>query len=174
MLIPYKNIRKTLVFTVLLTLFSGQFTGQIVAYFNLGAFNVPSKKPFVETYLTIVGKSLASKKVVGLFQNSVNVALTISKDSTIVSANKYNLNGPLFSDSLKIPSFIDDQRYWLNNGIYTLQLVLSDNNKAASKPLKFTQKFVIAYSNDKIQSSSIQVLESYKKAETVTTLCPTT
>jgi GWxTD domain-containing protein len=143
---------------------------QVTAYFNLGAFNVPSKQSFVETYLTVVGHSLVKKNVNGQYQNSVNVLLTILKDTSIIKADKYVLKGPLFSDTLNIPTFIDNQRYSLENGTYTIQLVISDNNKSNQKPLKFTQKFILAFNNKEIQSSSIQVLESYKKAQTVSSL----
>jgi GWxTD domain-containing protein len=166
----FKNIQKIVLFTSLLGLFVTQANGQIFAYFNIGTFNIPNKQPFVETYLTLVGNSLTYKKVNNEYQNSVNVLVTILKDSTIIKANKYNLNGPLFSDTLKIPAFLDNQRYLLDNGNYIIRLVLSDKNNPKQKPIEFNEKFVLSYNTKEIQSSSIQVLESYKKASNISAL----
>ena len=163
-------MHKTLFLLVVFTLFKLVSQAQIIAYFNLGAFNVPTQQAFAETYLTIVGNSLASKKVNGQFQNSVNILVTISKDSTIVKAAKYNLSGPLFSDSLQIPAFIDNQRYSLDNGTYIISLKISDNLNPKQKPIEFKQKFALVFDNKQIQSSSIQILESFKKAETISAI----
>jgi GWxTD domain-containing protein len=131
---------------------------------------VPSSQPFIETYLTIVGNSLASKNVNGKLQNSVNISVFILKDSSIVKANKYNLNGPLYEDSLRVPNFLDNQRYPLDNGSYAIQVSISDNYNRKQKPQEFKQKFVISFGSKQVQASSIQALESYKKATTVTNI----
>jgi len=167
---PSKNIRKTLFLAASLVFLSSHIVAQITAYFNLGAFNVPAKQPFVETYLTLVGNSLAHKKINDQYQNSVNILLTISRDSSIIKANKYNLNGPLFSDTLKIPTFIDNQRYPVDNGIYIIKMIITDNFNPKQKPLELKQRFLISYGTKQIQSSSIQVLESYKKADVTSSI----
>lgn len=138
---------------------------QVIAYFDFGAFNVPSQQPFMETYVTLVGNSLAKKKVNGQYQGSVNILFTVLKDSVIVKASKYNLSGPMYSDTTKVPNFIDNQRYLLDNGTYTLQLVIRDNNNPKQKPFMLTRKLVLAFNEKNIQSSSVQLLESYKKAD---------
>jgi GWxTD domain-containing protein len=137
---------------------------QPIAYFNMGAFNVPQQQAFLETYLTIVGNSLKMKKTGSGFQNAVNISLVISKDSTIIKANKYNLSGPNFTDSLKIPAFIDNQRYPLANGSYSLEMIVRDLNDPKQKPLVFFQRFNISFGNKLIEGSSIEVLESYTKS----------
>ncbi len=151
-------------------LFSLNNNAQITAYFNYGAFNVPNGYPFLETYITLNGHTLKTKKLGGKFQNSVTIIFTAYKDSTIFKANKYNLKGPLFEDSLNVPSFIDNQRYTLPNGTYTVVIQLTDNNNPSQKPLVTKEIIVMAYNKNLLQSSSIQVLESYKKAITTSAL----
>jgi hypothetical protein len=160
----FENIRRFALVTGMLAIACAPAGAQVIAYFNMGAFDVPGQQPFVETYLTIVGSSLSHKKTNGQYQGSVNVALTILKDTTIVKANKYNLNGPLYNDTLQIPAFIDNQRYPVDNGIYVVHVVISDINNPKNKPVEFRQKFVVAFNNNKIQCSTIEALESYKKA----------
>lgn len=159
-------IRRKLVTLLFLGVFGQQLFSQAIAYFNLGAFNVPSGKPFLETYLTIIGNSLAYKTVGTQYQSSVNIQVVILKDTNIVKANKYNLIGPAFSDTLKSPVFIDNQRYSLENGIYTIKMTVSDNYNPKLKPLELKQKFVIAFNSSQIQPSTIQILDSYKKTAT--------
>jgi GWxTD domain-containing protein len=156
-------IHKQLFILLIAVILTTRFNAQVITYFNVGAFNTPANQPYLETYLTIVGNSLFPKNVDGKFQNSVNIEVKILKDSTIVKANKYNLNGPVYSDSLNSPVFIDNQRYSLPNGVYTLQMTLTDRNQPKKKPTQIKQTILIAFTRTEIQSSSIQILESYKK-----------
>ena len=139
-------------------------SGQLDAFFNYGKFNTPKNEPYVETYLTIVGKSLATKAVDNKFQNSINIEFKLFKDSSLIKVKKYNLNGPAFYSSEKAPSFIDNQRYALPNGTYEMQLTLSDNYDPAKKPLVIKAPLVIDFNEKEIQSSGIQPLESFKKS----------
>ncbi|MEO6303689.1 MAG: GWxTD domain-containing protein [Bacteroidia bacterium] len=163
-------IKKQLLFLLFAVILPIIIKGQVIAYFNIGAFNTPSNQPYLETYLTIVGNSLYPKKIASNYQNSVNIEVKILKDSSIVKANKYNLNGPAFSDTLNSPAFIDNQRYSLPNGIYTLEMILTDKNLPAKKPTKIKQVVVIGFDQKNIESSSIEVLESYKKTTIPTSI----
>ncbi|MBA3665139.1 MAG: GWxTD domain-containing protein [Bacteroidetes bacterium] len=161
------HTRKRLVVLFMLILLKTSTFSQIISYFNTGAFNVPGQQPFLETYLTLIGNSFSYKTVGTHYQNSVNISLLILKDSTIVKANKYNLISPAFDDTLKAATFIDNQRYSLPNGIYEIQITISDNYNPKQKPVHLRQKFVMAFHSDQIESSSIEVLESYKKATVI-------
>lgn len=162
-MLQQQNIPKQLIILVFTVVLSFSANSQVISYFNVGAFNTPANQPYLETYLTVVGNSLSSKKIDGQYQNAVNIEVKILKDSNIVKANKYNLIGPTYTDTLNRPSFIDNQRYALPNGIYTLEMALSDKNQPKKKPTLIKQTILIAFDQKNIQSSSIQILESYKK-----------
>ncbi|MBL7921968.1 MAG: GWxTD domain-containing protein [Bacteroidia bacterium] len=165
-----QNIHKQL-FILLLLLYMGMPAfSQVITYFNVGAFNTPTNEPYLETYLTIVGNSLHPKKTGNTNQSSVNIEVKILKDSNIVKANKYNLMGPVYTGTTNIPSFIDNQRYSLPNGLYTLEMTITDKNQPVKKPTHIKQSLLLAFDKKQIQSSSIQVLESYKKATEPTAL----
>ncbi len=138
---------------------------QPVCYFDLGVFNTPQNQPFIETYLTLPGNSLFAREVDHKFQNSVNILFTVFKDTTIVKASKYNVNGPLFNDSATAPVFIDNQRYQLPNGKYRLELAITDNYHPGKKATIIRRDLNLAYTPSLIQCSSIQALESYRKSE---------
>jgi GWxTD domain-containing protein len=155
---------------ILIALFSLPGTAQMDAYFSSGKFNTPKNEPFIETYLTLVGKSLAAKNINGKFQNSVNIGFKVFKDSILVKSNKYNLLSPTFLASEQNPSFIDHQRYSLPNGTYNLELTLRDNYDSLNKPLVIKSPITIDFSDTLIQCSTIQPLESYKKSTTETSI----
>lgn len=139
------------------------YTHAVDAYYKLGYFFVPNKGPFIETYITISGQSVTRKQVKGGFQSAANISLLITNEAgKIVQANKYNLNGPIYKDTSDIPAFIDNQRYPLSGGTYTMELTVSDLYNP-QKPYKLIQVIKINYSNYPIQASSLQMLESYKK-----------
>lgn len=146
------------------------FFAQVDAYFSSCVFNTPQNEPYLETYLTIVGKSLTPKVSGDRFQNSVNVELKIFKDSTLVKANRYNLIGPIYLSSEKTPAFIDNQRYALPNGNYQVELSLRDNYNETKKPLLIKAPVTLNFDTKELLSSCIQPLESFKKSITQTAI----
>jgi GWxTD domain-containing protein len=162
-MIKSQNINKQAFIFLILLVFPVCLKAQVMAYFNKGIFNTPTNQPYIETYITFSSKSLYPKKINNNYQNSVTIEVKILKDSSLIKANKYNLIGPLFSDTLNSPAFIDNQRYSLPNGKYTLLININDKNTPHKKPTLIKDTFLINYNSSQIQSSVIQVLESYKK-----------
>lgn len=150
--------------------FTGRSDAQVDAYFSSGMFNTPKNEPYIETYLTIVGKSLVAKPLQNGFQNSINVELKVFRDSLLVKANKYNLQGPVFTSGGNAPSFIDNQRYSLPNGSYMLELSLRDNYDPSKKPLLIKAPLTIDFNENDLQTSNIQALESFSKSSTETSI----
>ncbi|MBK7669604.1 MAG: hypothetical protein IPJ32_21070 [Sphingobacteriaceae bacterium] len=80
--------------------------------------------------------------------------------------SKYNLMSPLAIDTLHISFFIDNQRFSLDNGQYTLELVVTDNANPEKKSIH-AEKITIALNRDnKVYNSNIQILESFSKSNT--------
>ncbi len=151
--------------------FSSAFTrAQITCYFDLGVFNTPQNQPFIETYLTFDGNSLAAREIEGKLQSSVNILFTAYRDTAIVKANKYTLNGPVFSDGAESPAFTDNQRYALPNGSYRIRLEISDKYAPKQKPIVIEKTLSLAYNEKDIQSSGIEALKSFKKTDFITPL----
>jgi GWxTD domain-containing protein len=154
---------KFLVFILLFFVLKTAFAVDV--YYKLSSFYIPKSGPFIETSITIPGSTVANKKVNGGYQNAVAVSLLITNaEGKIAVANKYNVNGPLFTDTANVPVFIDNQRYPLPSGSYTLELEVSDK-WSKQKPFKLVQTFKLNYSSYPLQVSSIQALESFKKSE---------
>jgi GWxTD domain-containing protein len=153
-------------FTLIFFLINSLLFANVTVYFNYGVFNAPSSKPYLETYLTISGNSVKFSPSEGGYQASINVSWKILKGTEVVKASNYNLMSPKVSDTLHPPSFIDNQRFSLENGQYTLELVVSDN-AFPDKKTTHIEKISILYKRDKqIYSSDIQILESFSKTST--------
>ena len=99
----------------------------------------------------------------GGYQASANITWKILKGTEIIKTSSYNLLSPKVGDSLQMPSFIDNQRFSLANGQYTLEFIIIDN-AIPDKKTTHSEKITINFNRDqKIYNSDIQILESFTK-----------
>ncbi len=151
-------------FSFILIIIGQSVFANVTVYFNYNVFNTLNSKPYLETSLTIVGNSVKFLPVAGGEQASVNISWRILKGTEVVKSSNYNLMSPKTTDTLNFPSFIDNQRFSLDNGIYELELIIADN-AFPDKKTNHTQKIVIDIKREKkIYSAEIQILESFSKA----------
>ncbi|MGZ4035559.1 MAG: GWxTD domain-containing protein [Bacteroidia bacterium] len=138
----------------------------VTAYFTYSTFKTPSKGSYVETYLSVVGYSLKFvKNANGKYQGAVDITVGFKQNGEIKNAQKYTLNSPETDDTTKgFPNFIDQQRYFLPDGAYDVELSISDKNKAGEKPFVTNVPISLSFRTDSVCVSSIQLLESYTKS----------
>ena len=142
----------------------GSVFSNVTVYFDYALFNTINSKPYLETYLTIAGKSVKFSPNNRIYQASVNISWKIYRGTELVKESQYNLMSPKVTDTLERPSFIDNQRFSLDNGKYTLELVIMDNARPDQKNTH-TETFDIQFFRDKkIYNSEVEVLESFTKA----------
>lgn len=137
------------------------------AYLSYYTFNTPEQKPYIETHISVLGSSVMyAKTKSGSYQGSIGITVLVKQADKIIKAEKYNLLSPEFKDTLNISAnFLDQKRFELENGKYTLELYIQDNNNATNKD-KVTQEFEVNFPPNKIAVSDIIFLESYTKATT--------
>lgn len=161
-------MRQFLFFTAIL--FFNTVFSNITVYFNYGVFNTNNNKPYLETYLTVSGNSVKFLPASGGYQANVNISWKIWKGKDMVTEAKYNLMSPIASDTLNLPSFIDNHRFPIENGQYVLELVVTDNSNPLQKS-SYTEKINVLLNRDKkVYTSDIQILESFSKSTTQSTL----
>lgn len=156
--------------TLFLLLLSGavRLSAQdITANLTWSAFNTPDQKPYVETHLSVIGKSIVYTKQAGGFQGQAEIMMTFTQNDTIKGVKKYKLSSPLIADTSKAENFIDVQRFPLPPGNYTLQLTISDPGKKEPKIMTNRVPVNVDFPSDSVHISSIQLLESYKQTTTV-------
>ena len=138
------------------------------SYISYATFNMPGDNatPYVETYITFDKGSLVYvKNASGQYNATVDVTIMFKQGESVKNFGKYSLSSPSVADTTGIGGFfMDVQRYSLENGNYTLEVVLEDENNKTDKPLKVEDQLLMDFPN-KFCFSSIIGLESYSKAE---------
>lgn len=145
---------------------TAQGIGAILAH---STFNIPGQSPYVEVYLEIIGNTLVYKQLPsGTFQGSIQVTMIIKQDTIIKDFKKYELLSSEIQDTTGVTvNFIDQQRFSLPNGNYTLELSIADKNDqkvAVSDPSVLQYPFSIDFPGDKPSVSTIQLVNSYVKS----------
>ncbi|MBQ7281014.1 MAG: GWxTD domain-containing protein [Bacteroidales bacterium] len=141
---------------------------QLSALFNYNAYyHVEQQRPYIETYLSFDAWNLNFRPTAdGKYRATVEIILTARQNDSIVYAKKYDLNSPLIDDSNAVDfNFIDLQRFFLDNGIYTLDLTVRDKN-SDNAPTQVQQKVSIFYDRKKPSLCPPQLMANVKRTVT--------
>ncbi len=168
----YKVVRLYL-FVLLSLIFFSQFilAGSLSAFLGYSAFFSTQKGPYIETYLTVMGQTVVyKKKPNGKYQGTISITMLFRQNDTIKAVRKYNLHSLEIEDTLRgRVNFIDEQRFFMKEGIYDFELQIADKNSLL-QPYKYSQKIEIRYDEQKMALSDIEFLESYSRSVTPTIL----
>ncbi len=139
---------------------------KLQANLSYSTFYSPTKGPYIETYLTVSGKSIVFvKNKNDKYQGTLNIIMIFRQNNEVKKFSKYNLLSPEVDDSTNTNfNFIDQQRFSIPNGTYDFEINIADKNKD-NIPLKSYDKITINYPSDKICISGIQLIKSYKKTD---------
>lgn len=137
---------------------------ELSAIFGYSTFNIPSVKPYVETYLTINAWSMTYKEVkINQYQTTAEISITIKKDDSICVSRKYNLSSPLIEDTNKHFNLIDLQRFPLDNGLYDMVLTIKDKHSSDEASV-VNEKLLVYYKPQGAAISSVQLMGSVYKS----------
>jgi len=151
---------------ILLCCFSTSQAKNLRAYLNYSIFNLPGKGPFIETYLAVAGSSVIyNLKEPGKFQATIEVTFIFRQEDEIKEFDKYQLFSPEVSDTSVIDfNFLDQQRYFIPEGTYDMEIIISDMN-AGKKPFNAIQPISIKFEKENICFSGMQLIESVSFTE---------
>ncbi len=135
------------------------------AYLSYASFYVPDQGPFIETYLSILGRSVQFvRNENGKFQGTVMVTMLFKQNDSIKAFRKYDLHTSEIDDTASINFIVfDQQRIALPNGKFNLELEIADKNTQIP-PFKAKDEIVVNFATDKISFSDIELVESFSKA----------
>ncbi|MDD3962667.1 MAG: GWxTD domain-containing protein [Bacteroidales bacterium] len=138
------------------------------AHLNYSTFYAPVTGPYIETYMLVEGSGVTFvKNDKEKFQASLHVLVLFKQDEKIIEYNKYDFLSPELTDTLSnvhnLINFMDQQRYTLPNGTYTMEFEISDKHSSLP-PLKTTQQIHINYPEDQPAISDILLIDSYSEA----------
>lgn len=131
------------------------------AMLNYTIFDVPGKGPYIETYLSVSGQSVAFRlNDKGSYQAIIEVTFIFRQGDEIKEFDKYQLFSPEVSDTTTIDfDFIDQQRYFIPEGNYEMEILISDLH-AGKKPFSTIQPVAIEFPDNELSFSGIQLVKS--------------
>ena len=138
---------------------------KLTASFLYATFYSPEHGPYLETYLSVYGKSVNFiKNSNNKYQATIEVTMIFKQDKKVKDYKKYNLLSAELDDTLNLNfNFLDQQRFILPNGAYDFEFSLSDKN-STDHPFNSVNQVSIEYPKDTINISGIELIESYKKS----------
>lgn len=158
---------KRVLFLLILGLLLGGVQAQnLQASLSFARFYNPEMGPYVETYLSVDAGGVKLVELEnGKYQAKVNLLLLFKRNDTIIDFSKTQLNSPVLSDTLDVNfRFLDQQRFFLPNGKYTLEIEFQDASKD-SKVTKASAEIDLLYTKGgSIQLSDVEFLSSYEKS----------
>lgn len=103
------------------------------ANFKHAVFYEPEYGAYVETHMLFYGSSfIYAEKADSSYQSNVELTYIFSQGGKIVDFSKNIVSGPLIADTLNgVLDFVDQQRFVLAPGSYSLTIKLKDANNAA-------------------------------------------
>jgi hypothetical protein len=117
---------------------------------------------YVELYLHLAGSSVTYTPVTdSTFQAAVDVLILFEQEGEIVKYDHYRLNSPIAVDPT---DFIDLKRYALEDGAYTLAVLVEDAADSTNVR-EYRTDFTLSFTGDQVEQSDIQLLASIQRSE---------
>mgnify|MGYP002857275140 CR=1 FL=1 len=169
------NVMKKVILSLMLVLLATVGMAQdkaVQSFLSYVTYNVPGGTPFIENALAFDCSSVVYHQFEpSKFKATVEIQTVFKQGDTIRNFTKVALDSPTVTDTANIVgAFVNQQRFSLANGEYTMEITIKDLNNPKQTPYSSTQTVVIDYPADTPAVSDILLVESYKKAETNTDL----
>ncbi|MBR4392086.1 MAG: GWxTD domain-containing protein [Bacteroidales bacterium] len=140
----------------------------IQSFMSYTTYYVPGEKPFIENAMAFDCSTVVYRQFEpGKYKASVEIQTIFKQGDKVCNYSKVALDSPVVTDTTKITgSFIDQQRFSLENGEYTLEISVMDLNSANKTPFKSEQTVVINFPTEYPAVSDILLVDTYSKAKT--------
>lgn len=162
------NKSKLIIALLLLVSMSGFAQNKAVqSFLSYTTYLVPGKTPFIENALAFDCSTVVYKQFEpGKFKATVEIQTIFKQGDKVCNYSKIALDSPVVTDTAQVRgSFINQQRFSLENGEYTLEISVMDLNNPSKTPYKAQQTVVINLPTDHPVVSDILLVDSYSKAQ---------
>lgn len=163
--------RPFLVIMLVLMTFAGNAqvkTKRLKPYLSTTTYCAPGMTPFVENAIAIENRSAVYKEFEsGKFKATVEITTVFRPvgDTLICSFSKVALDSPVITDTSNLDgAFIDQQRFYIPNGEYQMEIRIMDLNGGDALPVE-ALTVEVDYPDNIPAISDILLLDSYTKAE---------
>ncbi len=133
----------------------------IRAYFDYRVFDIPGQGPFVEVVISYDGQTFElADNGQGGFNAAVGLSIIISQNDKIIDFRKTIVQGPTLETQEKT-DFLSLERFSLPNGIYNVEIEITDNNAPNVAPVKMVAPIKIDNLKEGAFFSDIQFISAY-------------
>lgn len=131
-------------------------------YLSSTTYCVPGMTPFVENAIAFECQSAVYKQIEpGKFKSTIQIQTIFRQGEKIYAYSKIALDSPVVSDTTNLTgAFIDQQRFSLPNGVYEMEISVSDLNSHDALPTS-TNTVEINYPENVPAISDILLFDSY-------------
>ena len=137
------------------------------AFISHKAYCTDKMQPYIEFTFIIGGNSVRYvQNDRGKYEADVDIRVDVAKGDTVVKTLHYILSSEEFADTTggNLPDFADVQNLPVPNGEFFLNFYLTDRNQD-SMQLKYIDRIVLNFPEDKISSSRISLYEDMRAPE---------
>ena len=137
------------------------------AFISHKAYCTDKMQPYIEFTFIIGGNSVRYvQNERGKYEADVDVRVDVTKGDSVVKTLHYILSSEEFADTTggNLPDFADVQNLPVPNGEFFLNFYLTDKNQD-SMQLKYIDRIVLNFPEDKISSSRISLFEDMRAPE---------
>ncbi|MEC8969428.1 MAG: hypothetical protein VX756_09790, partial [Bacteroidota bacterium] len=159
---------KNVLFILLSFAFGSKITAQISPICSYKRF-LADDQPYLEVYTEVYTNSL---NLVNLDTSNISYGVQVTqilKDKTdeIIDFKKFTIKEVVdISENSTLTNILDLQRFKINNGIFSIEIEVTDLNDSTSKEI-FNQELLIDFSLSEIEISDIELLDSYFQTEEI-------
>ncbi|MBL0315003.1 MAG: GWxTD domain-containing protein [Flavobacteriales bacterium] len=133
--------------------------------FDYRVFHAPDKGPYVEFYASFDGRTLSEIPAdSGLFRSKVEMMIVLSRNGQIVDYSKEIAESDMFTKG-SAADFMTISRFALSQGIYDLELEITDLGIPGSEVTKYAQKVEINNPATGAFISDIEFVSAYRPAQ---------
>lgn len=140
---------------------------KLQAFLTYSSFYSPQQGSYLETYLSVYGKSVNFvKNQNNKYQATIQITLIFKQAEVIKDFKKYDLLSQEVDDTNNVNfNFVDQQRFALADGKYNMELLIGDKN-STQPGFKVNDEITIEYPKTQVNISGIELIESFKKSIT--------
>ena len=145
---------------------SAQSKKAVQSFLSYTTYNIPGGTPFIENALAFDCSSVVYKEFEpGKFKATVEVQTIFKQGDKICNFSKVALDSPVVTDTTHLTgSFLDQQRFGLENGEYHMEISIKDLNNASQTPFVADQTVVVQYPDGQPAVSDLLLVDSYSSA----------
>lgn len=164
-----QSVMKRTVFFVMMMLLAMSGSAQVSMlkpYLSTTVFDAPGLTPYVENAIAIECRSAVySEFESGVFKATVEITTIFKQGDKVCNFSKIALDSPVVADTSAIDgAFIDQQRFFLPNGEYTMEINVVDLNSEKTLPSHDVTTVVVNYPEKAPSVSDILLFDSFEKA----------